>query len=264
MFARLNPVKIIIPVLLLGLVGCSEQEAGTAADPNAAPTLEIVGGDTIDWGEVGGGELERELKLVNAGGGTLEILNIKPSCGCTTAPIDKDKLASGEEATVKVTMDVATRTGPTQKTITITTSDSLNPTRIVYLKANVVQDIATIPSHFLISDVQPGETGSSTINIVNTSTGPVTIQPPKLDGSTVMRVTFDMKRAETLAPGDSLLVTASVTTPDPKPSSVPVTFATNSKRTKEIRVTLNVSGAPTQAGDQGAVDVTNQPLVVGE
>ncbi len=264
MIARLKPAHIIFSILLLGIVGCAEKEDGATVDPNAPPMLEIVGGDTIDWGEVGGGELERELKLVNAGGGVLEILNVKPSCGCTTAPIDKDKLGSGEEATVKVTMDVATRVGPTQKTITITTSDSLNPTRIVYLKANVVQDLVTIPSHFLISDVQPGETGSSTINIVNTSPDPVTIQPPKLEGSTVMRVTFDMKSATKLAPGDSLMVTASATTPDPKPSSVPVTFATDSKRTKEIRVTLNVSGAPTQMNNEGAVDMTNPPIVVGE
>ena len=264
MTARLTASMMIVMLLGLGAVGCEEKTGEVAGDPSAPPTLEIVGGDTIDWGEVGGGELEQELRLVNAGGGTLEILNIKPSCGCTTAPIDKDKLASGEEATVKVTMDVATRTGPTQKTITITTNDSTQPNRLVYLKANVVRDIAAEPSHFLISGVQPGETGSSTINIVNTGTEPITVQPPKLAGSTLMRVTFDMTAPATIAPGDSLAVTASATAPDPKPTSVPVTFATDSKRSGEIRVTLNVSGATEGTTNPGMVDVSQAPVVVGE
>lgn len=264
MHSRLFRTTYLFPLLLLVAVGCAEREgADDSVDPTASPTLEIVGGDTIDWGEVGGGELVQELKLRNVGGGILEITNVKPSCGCTTAPLDKDKLVSGEEATMQVTMDVATRTGPTQKTITISTNDSTSPARIVYLKANVVRDVAAVPGHFIISGVQAGQTGTSSISLVNSGKDPVTIQPPKLSGSTVMRVSFDMSEAVTLAPGDSVAVEASVTTPDSKPTSVPVTFATDSPRTKEVRVTLNVSGAVAPSTDGSTVDVSQLPVVEG-
>lgn len=237
----------ILPALLIGAVGCDESSGGDPAVGTGDPRLEIVGGDTIDWGEVGGGALEHELKLVNAGGEVLTITEVKPACGCTTAPIDKDELASGDTATIKVTMDVATRTGPTEKTITITTNDSTNPNRIVYLRANVVREVYAEPPYFAITNPAAGQSGSATISLVNSGTAPVTIQPPTVTGTTVMHVSFDMTGPKTLQPGESVPVTATAMSPDDKPAQVPVVFATDNPKNPEITVTLNVTSVPTQA-----------------
>ncbi len=240
-----------LPALLIGAVGCDESAGGNPAPGTGAPRLEIVGGDTIDWGEVGGGSLEHELKLVNAGGEILNISEVKPACGCTTAPIDKEELAYGDTATIKVTMDVATRTGPTEKTITITTNDSTNPQRIVYLRANVVREVYAEPPYFAITNPAPGASGSATISLVNTGTSPVTIQPPKVNGTTVMHITFDMTAPKTLQPGDTVQVTATAMSPDDKPAQVPVVFATDNPKNPEIAVSLNVSSiqAPMESPD---------------
>lgn len=223
--------------------GCGEG-TGSTPDPNAAPTLAVVGGDTIDWGEVGGGEVKHELKLVNAGGGTLKIENIKPSCGCTTAPIDKEELGPGDTATIKVSMDLAARTGPTSKTITITTSDSTNPTRIVTLKANVIREVFADPDYMAIAGVNPGESGQGSVRIVNGGSTPVTIEPPKLISSTLMKIDFDMTSAKTVAPGDTATVSATVTPLNAAPDPVVYSVKTDNPKNPEVRFTVNVSTAP--------------------
>lgn len=256
---RILIIPALVPALLLVLSGCEESAGGGPADAPNAPRLEVVGGDTIDWGEVGGGELEHELMIVNTGREILKITDVKPSCGCTTAPLDREELAYGDTARIKVTMDVATTQGPTQKTITITTNDSTSPQRIVYLKANVVRDVFAEPNYFAITNRAPGESGSGTISLINTGSSPVTIEPPTLAGTTVMHVTFDMKAARTLGPGDTVQVTATAMSPDDKPAQVPVLFRTNNPKNPEVRVSLNVTAMPTPQD----IDMSSVPPAPG-
>ena len=161
-------MKFMKPIRLFSLLslgvgavlfqGCQESGAST---PNGPPKLQVVGGDTVNWGEVGGGKLQHSLKIVNVGGDTLKIAEVKPSCGCTTAPLDKQELLTGDTATINLTMDVAGKHGPTSKTLRVTTNDSTSPVTTVFLKANVVQHIVAEPGYFSISNLEPGAEGSS-------------------------------------------------------------------------------------------------------
>ena len=218
-------------------VSCQKQGEGNQDLP---PTLGIVGGDTLDWGEVGSGKLESVLQLVNVGGGTLRITQVKPSCGCTTTAIDKEEVASGDTATIGVTMDVTGRQGDYIKHIAITTNDSSEATRRITLKAHVVQDLIADPGYLAIADLKPGEKGSASITLRNVSDKPITIQKPKEVGSTLMTVKFDMTGPTTLQPGDSLQVTATAVTLNPAPAPAQYIFATDSEMTPELKVRLNV------------------------
>src|SRR5438552_3085670 len=85
-------------------------EAGKIVTGNK-PKLVVVGGDTVDWGKRGPGVLKHTIKLTNAGGDTLKIAGVHPSCGCTTAPLDRNVLLTGDTATIDVKVDVPAASG---------------------------------------------------------------------------------------------------------------------------------------------------------
>src|SRR5690606_35755820 len=122
--------------------------AGTLAI--AQPKLEIVGGDTHDWGQVPPGKLTTEVKVKNAGNEDLKISEVRPGCGCTVAPIDKDLLKPGELATISVSLDVTSRSGPVEKTVTITSNDAATPSQILHLKADVHRAVTVSPMQYMM------------------------------------------------------------------------------------------------------------------
>ncbi len=221
------------------LTSCDNQTA--VAGGTGAPKLEVVGGDTVNWGDVGPKMLERAVRITNAGGDTLRISRVKPSCGCTTAPLDKEMLLPGDTATIKLTMDVVTRTGPQTKTLTIFSNDTANSHRMVYLMANVVRDIVSMPEYFPVIDrISPGEEGSATVRLENRGEETITLQPPALTGNPLMVVAFDMNEPKTLRPGESVPVTATVRPMNTGTSTATVSFKTDSERTPEVQITLSV------------------------
>jgi 6-pyruvoyl-tetrahydropterin synthase len=65
---------------------------------------------------------------VNDGSAPLLIKNIKTSCGCTTAEVDKKIFLSGERGTVLVTVAIGSAQGELDKTIIVETDDQDHPT----------------------------------------------------------------------------------------------------------------------------------------
>ncbi len=220
------------------LQGCQENSGAVSHGP---PKIEVIGGDTVNWGDVGGGELHHTLKIVNVGGDTLKISEVKPSCGCTTAPLDKDMLLFGDTAVINLTMDVANKHGETSKTLRVVTNDSTSPVTTVFLKANVVQHIVAEPAYFSISELEPGTEGTSKIVLRNVGKETITVQPPLEVDTPLMAVKFSMTSPVKLNPGDSLPVTVYATPLNPGPSAANYIFKTDSKMSPEVKVGLSVS-----------------------
>lgn len=89
----------------------------------AQPKLEIVGGDTHDWGTVKVFEspLKTIITIKNTGNQPLRVFEVKPSCGCTTAPLDKDILNPGETAKIDIKLDLKGNVGAITKDVNIMT-----------------------------------------------------------------------------------------------------------------------------------------------
>ncbi|MBI3259067.1 MAG: DUF1573 domain-containing protein, partial [Ignavibacteriae bacterium] len=92
----------------------------------AQPKIEIVGGDTHDWGKVKAKDspLKAVVKLKNVGSELLKITEVHPGCGCTkTAELDKKELKPGEIATTEISLNLGTSSGQLTKTVAITSND---------------------------------------------------------------------------------------------------------------------------------------------
>ena len=250
---------------LVGLLGlsmilasCQQPKSGPDTPHAAAggkPKLEIVGGETVDWGKQPPGTLKRTIAVVNTGGDTLRIADVHPSCGCTTAPLDKKLLASGDTAHIDISIDMTNRSGPQHKTITITSNDSTRPTMQVSLAADIVREIAANPEVFpIINNAVVGRVDTTAITLVNKATMPIDVQAPMIVNAAEMAVTFDVKGSRTLAPGDSMKIVAHVKPLTASVVSADVTINTSSKTVPVVKVPLTVNATPKTA-------TNNTPIV---
>ncbi len=144
----------------------------------AQPKLEVVGGDTYDWGTVRPHQdpLKAKIKIKNAGTELLKINEVKPGCGCTTAPLDKNELQPGEEATLDVTLRIGGMSSDIVKSIRISSNDPQNPNKYIYLKAKVFYPISLSPTSYLaFNEMTVGKESSSSIIIKNNTDKEITL-----------------------------------------------------------------------------------------
>lgn len=67
----------------------------------------------------------------NKGNDTLQIISVKPGCGCTTAPLSKEKIAPDDSALLKVTFDSKNMVGKMVKDVEIFSNDPQKPSTSV-------------------------------------------------------------------------------------------------------------------------------------
>lgn len=86
------------------------------------------------------------FRYENKGDKTIHIASVHTSCGCTTAGVKKNDVAPNEKGEITATFNIGGRTGPQQKTITVQTDDTKQPTTVLTLKAVIAQPLELQPS----------------------------------------------------------------------------------------------------------------------
>jgi archaellum component FlaF (FlaF/FlaG flagellin family) len=252
-FARIGQLFVAaasVVLLVGGTAGCMEGKGGPGSKGptgKGSGTIEIVGGDSVVWGDVPPGVLKHTIRVTNIGGDTLNITDVHASCGCTTAPIDKKMLLPGDTATIDVSMDVKTKSGPQHKTLTITsnTADSTRRQIQIPLTANILRDVAMESEVFpIVTTTAVGETGTSEVTIRNTGTTPLTFEAPTMPTPPPMIVTFDMTAPQQVAPGDSIRIVAHVKPLKSETAMTTVVIKTSSKLVPELSLPLTAQVNP--------------------
>lgn len=233
-------------VSIAGVIGCVDNGARGAADYGKGPArIHIVTGDSIQWGSVPPGSLVDTVLITNIGGDTLRISDVHPSCGCTTAPIDKNVLLPGDTARVVVTMDAKDKSGQVMKHLTISSNDSTAPNKSINLMANILRDVAVEPTLFpMVLTKKTGEEGTTSVYVKNTGNAPLMIGPPRFKTPPPMVATFMMKDPVQVAPGDSTKVEVSVRTIQTSNAVGTVVIPTSSKLMPEVELTITASVNP--------------------
>jgi hypothetical protein len=204
------------------------------------PQLTIVGGDTVNWGRVAPGTLTKQVTISNTGGDTLRIDNVRPSCGCTTAPLTHKVLPPGDTATINVSIDMRNHgAGPVMKTMTITSNDSSRSSVVVMLKADLFVDVSAEPNYFPpAQEVKVNKEFDTALQIKNSSDAPVTIQPPVATDNNTAIIRFDMKEPKQLQPGESEKIIAHVTPKQTGSINNIVLIKTSSKTTPQLTLPI--------------------------
>lgn len=79
----------------------------------------------------------------NTGDKAVTILEVKPSCGCTTAILEKKTYRAGETGELRISVDLANATGTVSKSIEVLANDSDKPLLLTLR--------ATIPEPLILS-----------------------------------------------------------------------------------------------------------------
>jgi hypothetical protein len=94
--------------------------------------------ETHDYGTVKyGADGTCTFDFTNTGTEPLIISNAKGSCGCTVPEWPKEPIAPGATGTIKVSYDTK-RPGAISKSVTITSNDATEPTKVIRITGNVL------------------------------------------------------------------------------------------------------------------------------
>jgi hypothetical protein len=128
-----DPANKEIKVKITGNVVASENSTTSANLPK------IYFPETqYDFGTVKEGAIvSHTFKFINKGNATLDISDIKTSCGCTAALVSSKQIDPGKDGTIKVDLDTKNRQGRMSRTITITSNDPEEPTKVITISADV-------------------------------------------------------------------------------------------------------------------------------
>ncbi len=194
---------------------------------SAQPKLEIVGGQICDWSRVSPKDnpLKRDVTIKNTGNQKLTIKQVKPTCGCTTAPLDKSELEPGESTKLKVTLNIGGNSGPLTKHINIESNDPKTPLLVMELKANVVRALEVTPTTFLaFTDLQVGLESTSKLKITNTTSKSITINDIEISPTLL---SINVKKGKTLKPGESMELVAKIRPTQKGGLNIRIKFTTN-------------------------------------
>jgi hypothetical protein len=182
-----------------------------AAALSAQPKLRIdLPDNTIDWGIVKPDQspLKYKVKLYNDGDEVLKIYDVKPSCGCTNAPLDKTELKPGEFATLDVSLSINAKTEKYSKSISLTTSDPDSRTAKIRLLAEALVPITIFPKRYVnLGAIPLGKENVSKIVLTNRTDKPISIKEVK---SNLPSVTHDVPEDCVIPANGDLTVTLKI------------------------------------------------------
>lgn len=116
--------------------------SGNVVSPTAstgAPTIYFAE-TQHDFGKVNEGDkVNYTFSFANKGSSVLTVKDIRTSCGCTAALLSQDNLAPGQEGTLKVELDTKNRSGKMSRTVTISSNDPKDPTKVLTIYADIIK-----------------------------------------------------------------------------------------------------------------------------
>jgi hypothetical protein len=91
-------------------------------------------------------EIHASFAFKNSGSTTVTITEVRTSCGCTTAKLDKKVYAPGEEGSIAATMKITSRGGKQSKTVTVMTDDPKQKSVTLAVTANIPVVMTVTPT----------------------------------------------------------------------------------------------------------------------
>lgn len=165
--------------------------------------LHVVGGTRVDLGDMYATSVKQLVPLVNAGTDTLVISNVGSSCHCTGTLVSNDHIAPGDTGFLAVTFDTRGYSGPVEKSISMTTSDTSQKHVNLTVIGTVVKTLEFDPEYFYFSTRVDSLT-TKTLTVKNSSKETIKILSIK-PASDVIRVTAESNE---LRPEEETTLTA--------------------------------------------------------
>ncbi|HOP06135.1 MAG TPA: DUF1573 domain-containing protein [candidate division Zixibacteria bacterium] len=149
-----------------------------AAAVSAGPVLSVSEQD-FNFGQAPqNAKISHIFWLRNTGDDTLRIINVKPGCGCTQAPLDKKLISPGDSACLEIIFSTKSYKGRVVKSPTIMTNEGGQPHRVrihavIQEQPNQSYPLILSPSAMDLVDLPGADQGKYRINFSNQSDQPL-------------------------------------------------------------------------------------------
>ncbi len=117
-------------------------QTGAAPGPKARVQQPVHDVGAVEKGE----KISHDFVIRNEGNATLEITEVKPSCGCTVADYPR-KIEAGASGTIRSVVETKDFKGPIAKSVAVFTNDPDNPRIDLTVKANVKTLVEVSPGY---------------------------------------------------------------------------------------------------------------------
>lgn len=165
------PIPVVSPV------------QGTAVSPAGGPKIQFAT-PIYDFGKVQAGELVKySYVFTNTGEAVLEVTDVHPSCGCTTAGDWTRTVKPGDTGKVSVQFNSANFNGPVYKTVSVTCNDKQRPSTVLQLKGSVWKPIELVPQYTVMNVPPDATSASATIRILNHVEEPLMVFSPECNNT---------------------------------------------------------------------------------
>lgn len=99
--------------------------------------------------------LEAAYGFTNTGDQPVTVTSVKPSCGCTTAALEKTTYAPGEAGAIEVLFEMEERTGEQVKQIVVRTDAPASPVTTLTLRVDITEPVRLSPQLLLWAAGEP-------------------------------------------------------------------------------------------------------------
>lgn len=120
-------------------------------------------------------DVEHTFVLKNEGDLSLEIRQVRPSCGCTVANISQNTIPPGGQAEVVTRLSLRGRQGAQHKTISVESNDPKQPTFVLALEGTAVEEMRIQPNQLFFGRITTGSAVTGTVEIIVQSTNAVKV-----------------------------------------------------------------------------------------
>ena len=204
---------------------------------SAAPKIQFAE-MVYDFGKVTSGELVKHtFVFTNIGTATLEIKDVRPGCGCTTAGTWDKEVEPGKTGSIPLQFNSANFGGTVMKQATVTCNDPSQSNVVLQIKGTVWKAIEIAPSMAVFNVSSEAQTNDTKIvRIVSNLEEPLVLSD--------LQCTNHSFKAElkTVRPGKEFELHITALPPFTSPSMVaPVTIKTSSTNMPLINVSAYVA-----------------------
>jgi hypothetical protein len=218
--------------------------SSTAGSAGAAPPKIQFATLAHDFGRVKAGDpVQFDYVFTNTGGATLEVNDVHPSCGCTTAGTWSKEVAPAQTGHIPIQYNSEAGSGAVAKTITVKCNDPSQPALVLQLTGTVWRLIDVSP-RFAVINVVAGAVSNApvTVRIVNNMEAPVALSQPEMSNPIFSGA------LKTIRPGKEFELTLRVLQPlDSTNAQGQVTIKTSSTNTPVISLVVLANVQPVVA-----------------
>ena len=169
----------IIPPSLAQTNPASPAASAFASPGAAGPRIEFADLN-YDFGKVDAGTVvKHDFVFTNTGDQLLEISDVRPGCGCTTAGVWDKRVEPGKTGRIPVQFNSGGYGGSIAKTITVSCNDPTRKDLVLQLKGSIWKAFDVTPMYAVFNLLPEGQTDQTqVVRIISKNDQPVTVFDP--------------------------------------------------------------------------------------